>query len=695
MRGKIGANASISPNIVVKNGVFADIFLTDVNIDKTWTNKAGIEIESGATAQLWLAGNNSLKGGNGRACLEVPEGAFLRLTSADGEGKTTGRLTANNNSKGAGIGGGGLPSAQGKAGTIWITGGTIEAHGGSGCAGIGGADTTSYDGGGTINIFGGDVTAWGGDGAAGIGSGWYPEPLGTERTSNNTTILIGNDARVRAYGGGYPDVAGAGIGGAAYSSAGTIHIDRSLLSSGKVVAVSGGTGADRIGHGTYGSQTKDNNVVLNGTVGASLGYPVPERPTITAEVERQEERDVYTEITREVTREVTREILKKVDRIVGERVVDEIPIIKGLDGNFVFKPKTLSEIPVFYDPSGKFLVSQPQTITITQGNGQTASITLYKTDTMQDVADKIDRAIAYQLGQGSYTDNPAKFCTIADGTNGTSEAAYVREPIYCEEGYLSEYCPGLPAGTLIGYKVSSTMLVRSSIPGHDGELSFSGDDDILRALGLNTIQESTETVFTASVYDAHSGKPITTNAKASGPAFRNIISPEVDVEIDAMSGISANWDEGTKRYVLKGGDTFTANLHLKDNATIFQTGANTGEDFSVQLGDMSCNALGISGVNVASREAASRSMGILDRAISRVSSQRGELGAYQNALEHTTENLTVMSANLTVSESRIRDADMAKTMMDFVMLQVLNQSGTSMLAQANQLPQSVMSLLGN
>ena len=113
----------------------------------------------------------------------------------------------------------------------------------------------------------------------------------------------------------------------------------------------------------------------------------------------------------------------------------------------------------------------------------------------------------------------------------------------------------------------------------------------------------------------------------------------------------------------------------------------------IQLGDTSSFALGIDGVNLLTRENASRSIGILDRAISKVSSQRAKIGAYNNALDYTMKNLTTTSANLTDAESRIRDADMAQEYMDFVKWQILNQSGTSMLAQANNLPQSVMSLL--
>ena len=299
---------------------------------------------------------------------------------------------------------------------------------------------------------------------------------------------------------------------------------------------------------------------------------------------------------------------------------------------------------------------------------------------MYDVAKKINTVIADTFGNVRYTDNPNKFCTISDGTEGTSESVCSREPVYNADGKIT------------GYNVSSTMLVRSAIPGKAGELSFSGDEDLLKALGLNTIQESSETRYTASIYDAHSGKVISTASKVTGNVINDALTG-VDIEFDSMAGIKSSWDENSKRYVLSSGEKYTAALHLKDNGITFQTGANKGEDFSVQLGDMSSQALGISGVSAATRESASRSVGVIDRAINRVSTQRAKIGAYQNALEHTMENLTTTSANLISAESRIRDADMSKVMMDFVKLQILNQSGTSMLAQANQLPRSILNII--
>jgi flagellin len=126
---------------------------------------------------------------------------------------------------------------------------------------------------------------------------------------------------------------------------------------------------------------------------------------------------------------------------------------------------------------------------------------------------------------------------------------------------------------------------------------------------------------------------------------------------------------------------------------VFQIGANEGEDMGVNIGDMRAESLGLTRVLVTDRESAARSITIIDNAIDKVSMQRAKLGAYQNRLEHTITNLTVAGENLTAAESRIRDTDMAKEMMNFTKLQIMLQAGTSMLAQANALPQNVLGLL--
>ncbi|GAB1427094.1 hypothetical protein MASR2M17_05200 [Aminivibrio sp.] len=113
----------------------------------------------------------------------------------------------------------------------------------------------------------------------------------------------------------------------------------------------------------------------------------------------------------------------------------------------------------------------------------------------------------------------------------------------------------------------------------------------------------------------------------------------------------------------------------------------------IDIGNMNAKALGVENILLTDRESAARAITIVDSAIDRVSGQRAKLGAYQNRLEHTINNLTVAGTNLQAAESRIRDLDMAKEMMNFTKLNILMQAGNSMLAQANQLPQNVLQLL--
>ena len=98
-------------------------------------------------------------------------------------------------------------------------------------------------------------------------------------------------------------------------------------------------------------------------------------------------------------------------------------------------------------------------------------------------------------------------------------------------------------------------------------------------------------------------------------------------------------------------------------------------------------------IDVTSHEKASAAIKVFDTAIQRISGESASLGALQNRLEHTINNLQVTNENLTSSESRIRDVDMAKEMTDFTKNNILNQSAQAMLAQANQLPQGILQLL--
>ena len=133
-------------------------------------------------------------------------------------------------------------------------------------------------------------------------------------------------------------------------------------------------------------------------------------------------------------------------------------------------------------------------------------------------------------------------------------------------------------------------------------------------------------------------------------------------------------------------------LDGSETSLVFQVGANGGETQTINLSDMTAATLAVDGVDVTANTTTA-DLTTIDAAIKSVSTFRGSLGAAQNTFEHTVNNLNVAVENLSASESRIRDTDMAQEMMNFTRSQILAQAGTAMLAQANQAPQGVLSLL--
>jgi len=134
-------------------------------------------------------------------------------------------------------------------------------------------------------------------------------------------------------------------------------------------------------------------------------------------------------------------------------------------------------------------------------------------------------------------------------------------------------------------------------------------------------------------------------------------------------------------------------IHLLDgSATVsFQIGANDGEQIGITFLNLS-SAVGTSYSTLAAGN--NTDISEIDAAITAVSAARGQMGAVQNRLDHTLSVSAAYQENLTAAESRIRDVDMAEEMVNLTKMQVLQQAGTAMLAQANQQPQSVLKLLG-
>jgi flagellin len=174
------------------------------------------------------------------------------------------------------------------------------------------------------------------------------------------------------------------------------------------------------------------------------------------------------------------------------------------------------------------------------------------------------------------------------------------------------------------------------------------------------------------------------------------IQVEVSQLVDEINRIASHAQ-------FNGMNMLTGNF-AKDSATgaimQFQVGANMDQNKQIFIGTMTAQALGLEGaqggngaVSISSPEQANLTIGIVDSALKQVSMQRADLGAYQNRFEMAAQGVGIAAENLQAAESRIRDVDMASEMVEFVKNQILTQSGTAMLAQANTKPQSVLQLL--
>jgi len=164
---------------------------------------------------------------------------------------------------------------------------------------------------------------------------------------------------------------------------------------------------------------------------------------------------------------------------------------------------------------------------------------------------------------------------------------------------------------------------------------------------------------------------------------RGAIQKEVDALSKELSRIASTTQFNTQK-LLSG--SFSGKK--------LQVGALENQQISVTISAMNATSLGVNALSVTSFAKAGSAMTKIQAAISKVSSQRSDLGAIQNRLEHTVKNLDTTKENTQAAESLIRDTDMASTMVEYSKNNILAQAGQSMLAQANQSNQGVLSLLG-
>ena len=358
-------------------------------------------------------------------------------------------------------------------------------------------------------------------------------------------------------------------------------------------------------------------------------------------------------------------------------LVSGVTTVNVRDSGPATKDTKLADLTQFTNADGVNLLANTQDITI-YNMGKSTTIYLEQDDTIEDFDKKLTEALK-ELGLG------------ADET--TTNGQIVNESLVryvSQEGVANSGANKATAGT--NESVPGTFVIQTAALGKDSELVFTADQNIMNALGLNTIQTGTNSSIDVTVTDAHTGKFIGSDNVNDGKA-RNIIDG-MDITVEQDAGIEPVWNDSTKSFEFNAtNEVSTAYLHVVDNRTELQIGANEGQTLNISVGQLDTTGLEIDDVYVMDMELSQRSITKIDKALEILSSTRATVGAQMNRLEYTISNLETARENLTAAESRIRDLDIAEETTNLTKNQILVQSATSMVAQANKIPQQALALL--
>ena len=322
-----------------------------------------------------------------------------------------------------------------------------------------------------------------------------------------------------------------------------------------------------------------------------------------------------------------------------------------------------------------------RSINLTLSSDSDNSVTdveLFATDTLDTVSSRISLAI-----------NDPNRTTDLNLGGGISDGAQLVNLASVGEA---------PGGGEPGTKMLTIM---NPEPGR--RLVWGGDDKALSAFGFSEIQEAQSPVFSITVNNVSGPyqKFIPQSLRVFGDRVSGLI-PGVDIQFRPTLNISISGSESTMAGAFeipqlvvsddKANSTFTMNITPRP--LVFQIGANQGDILQTKIGDISAKSLGISGINIVDQTLASESIRKIDVALNRLNAERANLGAVQNRLESTISSLNIASENLESSESQIRDLDYSQEIVNFTSNQILNQSATSFLAQANALSNTILTLIG-
>jgi len=665
--------------VVVANGVNANITLNNTKIN-TWTG-AGIRLEGTANVTLNLVGNNSvITSKQGAAGIRVTTGATLTIQGngslnaestfvptgyigngagiGGGVGEDGGSITVNGgtitalckSSSGAGIGGG----ENGNGGNITITGGTINA---TGDAGIGGG---YYGNGGNILITGGSVNATGSIGA-GIGGGYRNEGGNITITGGTITAESGHDGAGIGGGDGVINSAGgtitieggtvyaksagrgAGIGGGIAAATGTITI-----TGGIITAESGEDGAG-IGSGSNGGGGSINIDGEGVIVKAKGGSGAANIGTGTNYTGMPVSGVIVTKTTGIIFEGTTGKVYGNVT-LGGPLDCDgrTLTVLGGstltvLNGGRITNHGTFTN-------SGR--IENHGVIGSVSGTGITHH---YVTGIAKQIKEPTTATIGKSLASSIAALSPSSITVSYNGTSRTLTGIWSVTDMY---GNLITDL----SGTMVGDKESYIYTI-----------AFASKDGIYFDPLNMSIYEMKRNDAAASRYEMVSDEYVS----ASGPGGGANILTYSFVVNSAPEVVVPQDPDPTE---------ITGGIKI-------QLGEDTDQTLTVTIESIKPQDLGINSLSVLTTNDAGKAIGACRNAINKVSQIRGSLGAFQNRLEHAIVNINNTEENLQNAESRIRDMDMAKGIIEFTKYQILTQAGQAMLVQGNQSPESVLALL--
>lgn len=443
--------------------------------------------------------------------------------------------------------------------------------------------------------------------------------------------------------------------------------------------------------------------VVSGAVGDqgnfSITGPLTVADALGFSVVRESENNLV-QVTLKDVQGSTRNIRTSSDKVSG--------LLEGIDLQFTSTPAQVAGVGGIQ--TGLAIVPT-ETFTVSAG-GQTLNLSIASGNwTMEGIVRSINRQAAALDGfEASVVDGELRLSYEPTSSSVASTiriSAAVAETLGIRNGLFSGFFQGDkdPDNVIEGfsiYRQSAATAVRFSVGDGVDAITISAFTTRVNAtvsdmLEMNAFKSSVNTLL------GNNGVEVRLDAVNGSMAFTALrvgqenqsgaapVQSRVSLAINDAATLTKF---GLENSSARGNGDTNFRLHVVDNKPQFQIGADVGQNMEVSMGDMSARALGIDKLDMTSVTAAEASLSKINKALEKIAGERSKLGAFQNRLEFSINNIRSTSSNLTAAESRIRDADVAVEMIEFTRNQIVSQSGTAMLAQANVLPQSVLSLLG-